>query len=258
MQRLNDFYYSWGAAVGRLHRDGVIDVAAGPYFYIGPDYTKFREIYPAQTVNPSAPYPNDCMQNFAGDFTGDGWRDAICMGAIGQASTSTSTRKRAPPRDKFDVVPAVQKEVSLLKDVDGDGKPEFVYGGGGFLRLRTRSVESHGRLDRARHFDRRTLGRGHGLGVGDVNGDGKRGRRRYLRLVGTARGRRVQRPVDVSSGGVRQMDGARVARWGRDRRYDVNGDRLTDVVTVLQAHGFGLAWFEQKRDASGSDPSCST
>jgi hypothetical protein len=29
--------------------------------------------------------------------------------------------------------------------------------------------------------------------------------------------------------------------------YDVNGDGLNDVVTVLQAHGYGLAWFEQKR-----------
>jgi hypothetical protein len=33
--------------------------------------------------------------------------------------------------------------------------------------------------------------------------------------------------------------------------YDVNGDGLTDVVTALEAHGWGLAWYEQKRDASG-------
>jgi hypothetical protein len=33
--------------------------------------------------------------------------------------------------------------------------------------------------------------------------------------------------------------------------YDVNGDGLNDVVTVLQVHGYGLAWFEQKRDAAG-------
>ena len=33
--------------------------------------------------------------------------------------------------------------------------------------------------------------------------------------------------------------------------YDVNGDELNDVVTSLNAHGFGLAWFEQHRDASG-------
>ena len=34
--------------------------------------------------------------------------------------------------------------------------------------------------------------------------------------------------------------------------YDVNGDGLTDVVTSLDAHGWGLAWFEQKRDAQGN------
>ena len=33
--------------------------------------------------------------------------------------------------------------------------------------------------------------------------------------------------------------------------YDVNGDGLPDVVTSLGAHGWGLAWFEQKRSATG-------
>jgi hypothetical protein len=33
--------------------------------------------------------------------------------------------------------------------------------------------------------------------------------------------------------------------------YDVNGDGLNDVVTSLEAHGFGLAWFEQKKGADG-------
>ena len=34
--------------------------------------------------------------------------------------------------------------------------------------------------------------------------------------------------------------------------YDVNGDGLNDVVAGLNAHGFGLAWFQQKRDAAGN------
>ena len=32
--------------------------------------------------------------------------------------------------------------------------------------------------------------------------------------------------------------------------YDVNGDGKNDVVTSLAAHGFGLAWFEQKPDGA--------
>jgi hypothetical protein len=34
--------------------------------------------------------------------------------------------------------------------------------------------------------------------------------------------------------------------------YDVNGDGLNDVVTSLQAHGWGLSWFEQKKSPEGS------
>ena len=33
--------------------------------------------------------------------------------------------------------------------------------------------------------------------------------------------------------------------------YDVNGDGLNDVITSLNPHGWGLAWYEQKRDAQG-------
>ena len=33
--------------------------------------------------------------------------------------------------------------------------------------------------------------------------------------------------------------------------YDVDGDGLNDVVTSLQAHGYGLAWYQQKRDGEG-------
>jgi hypothetical protein len=34
--------------------------------------------------------------------------------------------------------------------------------------------------------------------------------------------------------------------------YDVNGDGLNDVVTSMEAHGWGLAWYEQKHDQSGN------
>ena len=34
--------------------------------------------------------------------------------------------------------------------------------------------------------------------------------------------------------------------------YDVNGDKLPDIVTALAAHGFGLVWYEQKRGANGA------
>ncbi len=45
MQRLDDFYYSWGAGAGDFNRDGNLDVVAGPYYYLGPTFTTRRELY---------------------------------------------------------------------------------------------------------------------------------------------------------------------------------------------------------------------
>jgi len=44
-----------------------------------------------------------------------------------------------------------------------------------------------------------------------------------------------------------------VGAAGEGARTDrgVNGDGLNDVVTSLEAHGWGFAWYEQKRDKSG-------
>ena len=33
---------------------------------------------------------------------------------------------------------------------------------------------------------------------------------------------------------------------------DVNGDGLPDVITSIQAHGYGIAWFEQTRENGGT------
>jgi hypothetical protein len=253
MQRISDMYYSWGAAVADFNGDGINDVAAGPYYYLGPSFSRYREIYAAQTINPSVQYPGDCMQQFAHDFTGDGAPDVVCMGAIGQDLHLYVNPKAELRRwDRFDVVPLVQKEVSLLADVDGDKQPEFVYGGGGFLRYAEPDPKNPTGAWAVHTISTEgPWGAGHGLGVGDINGDA---RADVVDPYGW-----WEQPAGGASSGVWTYHAQAFARWtghaspgGAEMAvYDVNGDGLTDVVTSLQAHGFGLAWFEQRKDAAG-------
>jgi hypothetical protein len=254
MQRIDDFYYSWGAAAADINRDGILDVITGPYYYLGPDYTLRREIYLARTVNPSTEYPNDSMQTFAYDFTGDGWPDVLDMGAIGQPlHLYVNPRGEKRRWDKYDVIPQVNKEVSLLKDIDGDGKPEYVYGGGGYLRYaKPDPGNPTGPWIVHTISEQGPWGAGHGLGVGDINGDG---RMDIVDAYGW-----FEQPPPGNKQELWTYHPVAFGRWtghaspgGAEMGvYDVNGDGLNDVVTVLQAHGFGLAWFEQKRDAAGT------
>ena len=56
MQRVSPFYYNWTATDADFNHDGKLDLISGAYLYYGPDFTKFREIYPARTFNPSTEY----------------------------------------------------------------------------------------------------------------------------------------------------------------------------------------------------------
>jgi len=76
MQRLDDFYYAWGAGAGDFNRDGVLDVVSGPFYYLGPDYTTRRELYVAPAQSPTANFA-PTWTDYAFDFTGDGWTDVL-------------------------------------------------------------------------------------------------------------------------------------------------------------------------------------
>ena len=76
MQHINDFYYSWSAAAADFNHDGIMDVAAGPFYYLGPDYLVSREIYLSKTYNVGTEYTRASV-NFAYDYTGDGWPDIV-------------------------------------------------------------------------------------------------------------------------------------------------------------------------------------
>ncbi len=55
MQRLSDFYYAWCAAAADINRDGVLDVIAGPFYYLGPNLHRTQRVHGRPHVQPEQP-----------------------------------------------------------------------------------------------------------------------------------------------------------------------------------------------------------
>jgi hypothetical protein len=267
---LEKYYWSEGANFGDLNRDGRTDAISGPYWWEGPDFTKRHEIYPPATVfklkqddgteatfpgfegafGKKNAYSNDNFFSFVHDFNQDGWNDVLTYGLPGTpAYLYFNPQGQAQHWQRHHVFDAVDNESPDFIDITGDGKPEIICNFGGAFGFASpdwknvtakwpfTAVSGNGNWQRFTH----------GLGTGDVNGDG---RRDILDRAGwweqpksiVAGSAWTRHPAPFSPGGGAQM-----------YVYDVNGDGLNDVITSIAAHGYGLGWYEELRekDADG-------
>ncbi|HLX43589.1 MAG TPA: FG-GAP-like repeat-containing protein [Bryobacteraceae bacterium] len=244
MQQLNDFFYSWGATTGDINHDGIPDVIAGPFYYLGPDYTERREFTSARSYSATNNFPEG-MVYFAYDYTGDGWTDIICVDSR-PVYLYVNPKGESRRWDRFNVVPSATSEIEVFRDIDGDGKPEILFTG-------PNAVMAYAKPDPANptavwkvhNISEPGLAAPHGMGVGDINGDGRMD-------VVNSRGWWEQ-PASGAAETLWKFHPSNFGNGGVEMGvYDVNGDGLNDVVTVIAAHGWGIAWFEQKRDTQGN------
>ena len=240
-RQLNARFYSEGATVGDFNRDGEPDVASGPFWYAGPTFTESHAFYAQDAIDPHG-YSNNFFA-FTDDFNNDGWDDILVYGFPGKDASwfeNPQGVERFWPRHR--VLDAVENESPAYIDLNGDGRRDVVCSSGGyfgFAEIDAAAPELPWTFRRI--SDNSAGGRfTHGMGVGDVNQDG--------RLDLLEKNGWWEQPESLAGDPVwKKHPFAFGAGHGPAQMfaYDVDGDDDNDVVCSLNAHGFGLAWYEQ-------------
>lgn len=180
--KLDDTFRSEGVAAGDVNRDGKMDVFAGDVWYQAPDWT-MHEFRPLGKYDFNTGYSNSFC-NFAHDVNGDGWVDVIVVGFPGAPFHWYENPQGKEGHWKEHVIwHSVCNESPDFVDIDGDGKPELLLGSQpesqmGIIPLPAKEKATQ-------KWDFRAISEPgvpeqngthrfyHGVGVGDVNKDGR-------------------------------------------------------------------------------------
>lgn len=230
-----------GVDVADVNRDGKLDVIAGNLWYEAPRWTP-HEIIPVQKFDAANAYSN-CFQNFAQDVNRDGWPDQIVITFPGaKAIWRENPKNQAGHWKEHTIWRSAGNESPTLTNLLVRGKQTLVFP---FDDSQMAWYEPG--KDADAEFLSHTISEpkapgthkfSHGLGIGDVNGDG-----RADVLINKGY---WEAPPDPRAGPWKFV----AANLGPDcaqmYTYDVNGDGLADVLTS-SAHNIGVWWYEQRK-----------
>jgi hypothetical protein len=240
-QHLTDQFYAEGATAADVNKDGKVDIIYGPHWYEGPDWKKTHEIYEPKAFKPDNDYSKNFVE-YAPDLNQDGWPDYLVLGFPGDVAYWFENPKGQDVRwARHDILSKLDNESPTWGDITGDGKPEIIGSSGGFFGYASPDPADATKPWPFQKISSINAAGGqftHGLGFGDVNGDG---RADLLEKNGW-----WEQPADSKQEWTRHQTAFSGPGGAQMFAYDFDGDGDNDVLTSENAHGHGLLWYENQ------------
>ena len=263
---LSSTFYGEGAGAGDINGNGHPDVVCGPYWYEGPSFQKRHAYYEPVAFNPLG-YSNNFIVE-VDDVNKNGLNDILIVGFPGkEAFWYENPGTYDGHWEKHLIYPKVDNEAQHFVDITGDGNLDLIFHTEGYLGYASQDPSDPTQPWTFTAISEKGLWYHftHGLGLGDITGNGYLdfimnegwwenpgennqmepwtyhqvdfGRPPAETFEGLESGDRSFHPFDFGGGQI--------------YAYDVDGDGLNDVITSLNAHGWGLAWYRQIRTSEG-------
>lgn len=231
-----------GLAAGDLDGDGVKDLVAGAFWFKGPDF-KEAKAFRAGKALPVKMYQEDSFLSWIDDLNGDGKNDILMASHPGRDLTLYLNPGKEGDWAAHRVMTEAATESPLWLDLDGDRKKDLVCMQGGKYGYATVDYTDVTKPWVFTAISDKVTDTPyiHGLGAGDLSGDGKPDivtKDGWFEQPPTKGGAWVWHPEAFAGPGGAQM-----------LVFDADSDGDNDMVTSLNGHGYGLAWFSvEKKD----------